>query len=348
MFSLLRRNRSTVGLDLGSGTLKVAAIDHAGARPEVTYLAAVPTPPGAVADGAIAEPERVADALRDLFSAMEVKPRRLAISVGGRDLVVKRIRLDRMEPEYLADAVRWEAEQHMPFEIGDVVMDYQVLDPAGEGPQMDVLLAGARREAVEHRLALLRSAGLAASIVDADPLALRNAFLHNYPDAERSTLALVEVGHRVSTAIVLDDGVPTLTRELPFGTGRVRDRLRSEFALSDEEAERVVQGRSARERDLQAVLDETAGELATGIERTLSFHAIHAADRAIGRVCLCGGGMRLPRLVSQVATRLRVRTEVVNPLQQLRMRPGAAPGFPVDELAPMMMLPVGLALRAAA
>jgi type IV pilus assembly protein PilM len=213
---------------------------------------------------------------------------------------------------------------------------------------MDVLLVAAKQELVDQKVALLRDAGLTAAVIDVDAFALHNAFEINYPDAMQGTVALVNVGNEVSTVNVLEAGIPVLTRDLSFGTRRLREDLRRMHGLTAGEADAVVQGRSPRQQEFERLLVEGCEELALGVERAVSFLALGPGSTPLSRVYLCGGGVRVPGLVNVVAERLRLRTEVATPVARLAVRPGAATQFPVDELASMMMLPVGLALRSAA
>ena len=80
--------------------------------------------------------------------------------------------MDRMQEADAREVIRWEAEQHVPFDMDNVELDFQILDPDGEGLQMTVLLVAAKRELVEHKLALLADVGLQPSIIDVDAFAL--------------------------------------------------------------------------------------------------------------------------------------------------------------------------------
>jgi type IV pilus assembly protein PilM len=348
MLSLLRRNRATIGLDIGSGLIKVAVVDHGGAQPELTHLGLISLLSDAIVEGEIMDPQLVADTVRSLLDEMGIDAKRVVTSVGGRDLIVKKIQMDRMKPEDAREVIRWEAEQYVPFDMENVELDFQILDPEGDGLQMEVLLVAAKRELIEQKVALLRDARVSASIVDVDAFALHNAFEFNYPEAMHGTVALVNVGHEVSTVNVLSDGVPVLTRDISFGSRHVREDLRRMHGLPAEEADAVVQGRSDRQQEFAKLLAEGCEELAVGIERAAAFLSMGGTDKGLGRIYLCGGAVRIPGLVATVADRLRVKTEIATPLERLRVRPGAGAMLPLDEVAPMMMLPVGLALRAAA
>ena len=349
MISFLRRGKSTVGLDIGSGFIKVAVVDHSGAEPELVHVSHTPLIVDAIVEGEIMDPQLVVETVRSIFETSAIKPKNVVVSVGGRDVMVKKIQMDRMKESDAREVIRWEAEQYVPFDMENVQLDFQILDPLDDGLQMNVLLVAAKRELVDQKVAILRDAGISPTIVDVDAFALYNAFEYNYPEAREGIIALVNVGHEISTVNVLQWGTPVLTRDVPFGSRRLREDLRRLHGLTTEDAEAVLQGRSERAAEFRQLLTEGCEELALGIERAAAFLTLSGAGgEGLGRVFLCGGGARIPGLQDVVASHLRVRTEIANPLQRLKVRPGVTMLFPVDEIAPMLMLPVGLALRTAA
>src|SRR5438552_5672746 len=113
--------------------------------------------------------------------------------------------------------MRWEAEQHVPFDMESVELDFQILDPDADGLEMSVLLVAAKRELVESKVRVLTDAGLQPAVVDVDAFALHNAFELNHPDAMQGLVALVNIGHDVTNINLLEEGVPILTRDLPLG-----------------------------------------------------------------------------------------------------------------------------------
>src|SRR2546425_7129266 len=129
------------------------------------------------------DPGLVSEAIRGLFSTAGVKQRTVVTAVGGRDVIVKKIQMDRMKEGDAREVIRWEAEQHVPFDMANVELDFQILDPDAEGLQMNVLLVAAKRELVDSRTSLLSEAGLEPGIIDVDAFAIHNAFELNHPDA---------------------------------------------------------------------------------------------------------------------------------------------------------------------
>ncbi|MGQ0560990.1 MAG: type IV pilus assembly protein PilM, partial [Gemmatimonadota bacterium] len=295
--------------------------------------------------GEVMDPVLVAETVRAVVDSAGLKKTDVVAAVGGHDVIVKPIPMDRMSETDAREVIRWEAEQHVPFDMENVQLDFQVLDPQGEGPQMRVLLVAAKRELIENRLSLLADAGLTPSVIDVDAFALHNAFEQNYPDAMDGLVALVNIGHETTNVNLLENGVPILVRDIPFGSRRLREALQRERGFTADQAENTLQGKGSD--DIRALIDERVDELAVGVERAAAFIIAQSGGEGIGRVFLSGGGAAIPGMVTALGNRLAVRTEVANPLQRVAVRPEVMQSVPIDEFGPMLMLPVGLALRTA-
>ena len=145
--ALFGRKKATIGLDIGSGLVKVAVIEH-GREPELTRVAITPLLADAIVDGEIMDPAIVADAIRATLEMAGVKPKNVATAVGGRDVIIKKIQIERVKEAQARELMRWEAEQHVPFDMESVELDFQILDPDAEGLEMSVLLVADRKSVV--------------------------------------------------------------------------------------------------------------------------------------------------------------------------------------------------------
>lgn len=346
--ALFRRNTTTVALDIGSGLIKLVAISHASGEPVLTKVACASVVNDAIVEGEVMDPGIVADVIRGLFASAGIKSKRVVTAVGGRDVIIKKIAMDRMKEPDAREVIRWEAEQHVPFDMDNVELDFQILDPEGDGLQMSVLLVAAKRELVDHKMALLADIGLEPSIIDVDAFALHNAFELNYPEAMRGVVGLVNVGHETTNINLLDDGVPVLTRDIALGARRIREDMQRERGLSAEDATKILQG-NGQQDVLESFLQSRAEELAVGIERAAAFLQSSSRSAAgVSRIYTTGGGARIPRLNQILGDRLRLPVQLANPMEKLHVADGVFDTMPVDEVAPLLMLPIGLALRHAA
>jgi hypothetical protein len=106
------------------------------------------------------DPVLVAETVRTVMAEAGLKKPTVLAAVGGHDVIVKKIPMDRMSQNDAREVIRWEAEQHVPFDMENVQLDFQVLDPDGDTPQMAVLLVAAKRELIDNRLSLIADAGI--------------------------------------------------------------------------------------------------------------------------------------------------------------------------------------------
>ena len=341
------RKKRTAGLDIGSGLIKLVVIEPGQDPPELVKVAITPVLADAIVEGEVMDPGIVADAIRGLFVTAAIKQKGVVTAVGGRDVIVKKIQMDRMKEADAREVIRWEAEQHVPFDMENVELDFQILDPEGEGLQMNVLLVAAKRELVENKVSLLTDAGLVPEIIDVDAFALHNAFELNYPDEQVGMVGLLNIGHEVTNINILEDGVPILTRDLAIGTRRFREDLQRERGMGAEEADKLLQG-TERNAAMDPFVESRGEEMAVGIERAAAF--LQTASRSgvvMGKIYMSGGGSRIPGLGEVLADRLRVPVEKADPIKNVTVREGVFDTLTLEEVGPLLMLPVGLALRAA-
>src|SRR6478736_6330579 len=311
------RKKTTVGLDIGSGLIKLCEISHASGEPTLTKVAFATVSDDAIVEGEVIDAGVVADAIRELFANNGIKVKDAVIAVGGRDVIIKKISMDRMSEDDAREVIRWEAEQHVPFDMENVELDFQVLDPDGEGLQMTVLLVAAKRELIEGRIGLLTEAGLDAKVIDVDAFALHNAFELSHPDDLNGIVGLVNIGHE--TTNIHEEGIPVLTRDMPLGTRRLREDLQRERGVSVEDAEAMIRG-GQRNEMLDPFVAQRGDELATGIERAAAFlQSSSRGGSSMSRLFLVGGGARVPGLAKVLSDRLRVPVELGNPFGRLNI-----------------------------
>ncbi|HEY9228053.1 MAG TPA: type IV pilus assembly protein PilM [Gemmatimonadaceae bacterium] len=342
--ALFGRKKTTVGLDIGSGLIKVAVIDHSKREPELVRVTVTPLLADAIVDGDVMDPGIVADAIQTALTQGDIQSKDVVTAVGGRDVIIKKISIERVKEQQARELMRWEAEQHVPFDMESVELDFQILDPDDDGVEMSVLLVAAKRELVESRVRVLTDAGLAPSVVDVEAFALHNAFEVNHPDAMNGVVGLLNIGHDVTNINILDDGVPLLTRDLAVGTRRFREDLQRERGLSADAAQQLIQGYD-RSPHLDSVIETRGEEIAVGVERAAAYLSQNSRAGSLRALYTCGGGSRIPGLNEMLAQRLRLKVQQANPLANLKVRDGALESLVTDEIAPLLMLPIGLALR---
>src|SRR5437763_1622017 len=125
----LGKPKTVIGLDIGSSAVKAVELKTTSAGYKVASIASEPLPADAIVDGAIIDGVAVSDAIRRLFDARRFRAKHVAAALSGSSVIVKKISLPAMTETELADSIQWEAEQYVPFDIQDVSLDYEILDP---------------------------------------------------------------------------------------------------------------------------------------------------------------------------------------------------------------------------
>jgi type IV pilus assembly protein PilM len=204
-----------LGVDIGASAVKVVALGPrkaGGARPLLGHEL-VP-----IAGGPEANP---ADAVKAAVAALKVPTRTVALSVSGPWVIMRVVELPRMKADEMKQALPFEAQRYLPFNVEDVVIDGVALGPADESKDW-VLIVACKKELIERRLDCARAAGLEVAVIDVDALALTNSFLAGRNGGKTEGIrALVDVGLQLSNLVVFKDQMPYLVRDIPWGAEKL-------------------------------------------------------------------------------------------------------------------------------
>ena len=242
MFGLAKKSKAVVGLDIGSSAVKAVELKPAGKGFRVAAFAIEPVPPDSIVDGAIIDGGAVADAIRRVFERKTFKTKEVAASLSGNAVIVKKISLPVMTEAELGESIYWEAEQYIPFDIQDVNLDYQILDP-GTGPDskgtMDVLLVAAKKEKIADYTNVISQAGRVPVVVDVDAFALQNAYEANYGPQPGAIVVLLNAGASAININILNGDQSLFTRDISIGGNAYTEAVQKELGLPFERAEQA-------------------------------------------------------------------------------------------------------------
>jgi len=164
----MAEGKNLVGVDIGSSSIKVCQLKDGRRGIEMIRLGYAPLPAQTIVDGHVMNSGAVVENLSRIFRDAKIKSRDVAMSVSGQSVIIRKITVPMMTPAELAEQIQWEAEQHIPFDIKDVQIDYEVLRRRPEAGQMDLLLVAAKRDEIQDYAQLAREAKLKPQIVDID------------------------------------------------------------------------------------------------------------------------------------------------------------------------------------
>jgi type IV pilus assembly protein PilM len=351
MFGMFGKSKSVVGLDIGSSAVKAVELTPAGKGFRVAAYGSEPVPADAIVDGAIIDAGAVAGSIRQLFERHKAfKGKEVCASLSGNAVIVKKITLPVMTEAELADSVYWEAEQYIPFDIQDVNLDYQILDP-GTGPDsrgsMEVLLVAAKKEKISDYTSVIAQAGRTPVIVDVDAFALQNAFDINYGLDASQVVVLLNAGASAINVNILQGHQSMFTRDISIGGNAYTEAVHTELELPYDAAEQLKKGvpvEGPSFEDAYPVLRAVSENVLLEVQKTFDFFRATASSDRIDRIMLSGGASRVDGFREMLQERFSAPVEEFDPFRTV-VWDSKKLGRDAVEHASTAAVAVGLALR---
>jgi type IV pilus assembly protein PilM len=341
------KSRPLVGLDIGSSSVKAVELKKKGSAYELVNLGMENLGQDTVVDGAIMDALSVSQAIEKIFTDNKIKLKDVATGVSGHSVIVKKLSIAAASEAEVANAIDYEAQQNVPFDIADVFKDYQILGPDPGGTGYEVMLVAVKREKVLNHTNVLSQAGKTPAVLDIDAFALQNAFEANYDPDPALMAALLNVGASIMNINILRGGVPLFTRDVSVGGNQYTDTLQKELDLSFEDAERLKQGHELPNvsPDQKSPHIRSVTEiLLLEIQKTFDYFRQTASAENIQHIYLAGGTARIEGLSDSLKEEFNIPVEILNPFQRVSISSKFDSSF-INDIAPRMAVAVGLALR---
>ena len=346
---LKRGKTSMVGVDIGSSSVKAVELQGKGTDLQLLNLGFETLQADSVVDGQIMELNTVSNAISGIFNEHKIKTTRVAAGVNGHSVIVKNIVLPQMTEDELQESFAWHAEEHIPFDISDVNLDYHVMNRSDDA--IHVLLAACKRDKVANLKQAIQLAGKQPSVVDVDAFALQNCYELNYEPQPGHVVALLNIGASTTNINILNGVRSVFTRDATFGGNQYTSLLQKEMGLTFDQAEAVKRGmplpEGIEQREIAPILDTVSDILALEIQKTMDFYraTVEEGESAVEKILVSGGGSKLKGLVDFLSRRFEVPVEMFDPFRKIKVDSrGFDPEY-MREIVPEMAIAVGLALR---
>lgn len=347
MFKQAKKN--LVGLDIGSSSVKAVELQKKGNTVQLMSLGYENLQPDTIVDGQIMELNNVSNVIASIFNEHTIKTPRVAASVSGHSVIVKNIVLPQMSEEELQESFSWHAEEHIPFDIADVNLDYQVTGNSTDA--LHVLMAACKSDKIANVKQAIQLAGKQPVIIDVDAFALQNCYELNYQPKAGEVVALLNIGAATMNINILNGARSVFARDASVGGSQYTSLLQKELGLTFEQAEAVKRGMPLPEgvesRPIQPIIETVSDILALEIKKTMDFYRATAevGGETIQKILVAGGGSKLPGLANYLSKRFEIPVEVFDPFRQIEVDARKFDPDYMREVIPEMAVAVGLALR---
>ena len=308
-------------------------------------------PPDAIVDGTVMDANAVINAIINLAKNLKLKKKRVSVSISGHSVIVKKITLPLMDEKTIESTIHQEATQHIPYDISDVNLDFQIIGQHQDNPEnMDVILVAVKKDTINDYLSLVTEAGFTPVVVDVDTFALGNAYEHNYEDNEEKIVALIDIGANLTCMNILDNGVTCFSRNLTTGSRLITEKLQKQFSLNYDNAELLKMGSPNNtavdtDRALAAIKDTTFSLINEIIKTIDFFHNSAISEGRIEKIVLSGGGAKTHNIVNEIKSKSGIETEIINPFRNIMVPEKQFDLEYIQKIAPIASIATGLALR---
>ena len=172
-----RRPASTLGLDIGTSSVKLVEIESRGSTKRLKHCERAPLDHGWVVDGRIENPHEVSLAIRGLIDKTGTKTRQVALALPSSAVITRQVfiptGLTELETE---QQVEMEARQSIGFPLEDLYIDFCEEGVLGDRPdKVAIQIVGTRRERIEDLRALCDRSGLEPVVVEIQTASLSRA-----------------------------------------------------------------------------------------------------------------------------------------------------------------------------
>jgi type IV pilus assembly protein PilM len=349
MFTRGISKKNMVGLDIGSSSVKAVELQGKNGSFQLMSLGYENLQSDSIVDGQIMELNNVSNVIANIFSEHKIATTRVAAGVSGHSVIVKNIVLPQMSEDELQESFSWHAEEHIPFDISDVNLDYQITGKAPDA--LHVLLAACKRDKIANLKQAIQLAGKQPVVIDVDAFALQNCYELNYQPQPGQIVALLNIGASTTNINILNGARSVFTRDASVGGNQYTGLLQKELGLTFEQAEAVKRGLMLPEgveaRSIEPIMETVSDILALEIQKTMDFYRATAEDgeSAVQKLLISGGGSKLSGLMEYLANRFEIPVEVFDPFRQIRVDARSFDPDYMREIVPEMAIAVGLALR---
>ena len=338
---------NAMGLDIGTGTLKMAEVSSRGGRSTVRRLAIIDMPRGIIEDGLIIDENALADYIGRLMTKAGASTKQVVTAIGGRTIFVREVIFPRMDQAELREAIKWDLEKYVPFSPENLYFDFSIIGAGATEKDLRVLLVAAPMDMVNTVLRVLQKAGLKAVALDIEPLAAYRTMA----SAENSLL--VDMGAMISQITLFQQGGPVFMRSIPFGGQRFTDVIMEVLEMRWTEAERLKQRQAGLLAPVEGAfgklpvserLDRVVNEIAGEVRRTVEYYQVQNKNAKVDRVFLSGGGAKLDQLPARLSRILEMPVFLQDPFASVEL-PSSFDQQSVRQLSSQMSVAIGLALR---
>lgn len=344
------KKKSVAGLDIGSSSIKMVELEGKSDSFSLVGLGFESLPDDTIIDGQIMELNVVSDVIQKVCVNHQIESMQVVTGVSGHSVIIKNIVLPPMSRDELEESIDWHAEEHIPYDLADVSLDYQITGQSPDSTQ--VLIAACKRDRIDSIRQAVQMAGKEPVVIDVDTFALQNCYEVNYQPDDSQVVTLLNIGASTMNVNIVKGTRSLFSRDITVGGSQFTDVLQRTLGLSFQQAEAMKRGNAVAvegvdEKSIEPLMNNVTEIVAMEIQKTFDFYRATTEDNqtVVQKILISGGGSKLKGLAADLSTRLELPVEVLDPFRNIKVDARKFDPDYLSEIMPEMAVAVGLAMR---
>ncbi|GAB6100356.1 pilus assembly protein PilM [Halanaerocella petrolearia] len=331
-------NKKVIGADIGEELVKLVEVETNLGNIVLNNLAVLETPKEAVKDGKLKKLAALKQVLEIKLSENNFKAKNVVTAISGEEVISRMVEIPKMPQEELTEAIKWEAEEKLPINIQEVVLDYEILTENLEG-EYQVLIIAVRHDLIDKYIELFEGLNLNLVAIEIEPIAIARTINQLY---NNSLLGILDIGMKTTDISIIKEGRLLFTRTIDLGGVDITEDIAENKELTFEQAEEYKQQTNLFvENNTNLIIRN----LTTAIYRSLDYFEVKYNNKDLEQIIITGGGAKLAGFTDYLATEFGLKVEKMKLEGRLMTNITDISNRQLKETAQYLGVSIGLALR---
>jgi len=320
---MFKLESQSFGLDISDLSLKIIKLEKTGEGLRLSSFGETRIPPGIIEGGEVKKAENLAEIIKKSLKQVEgkrIKTKYVVSSLPEEKSFLDILQIPIMKEEEIENAVRFEAENHIPLKLDEVYFDFEKIQPVSKQKKyQEILIAATPKDIVDPYFKALEQAGLRPLALEIESLAIVRALIKK--DALTGPLLIIDFGETRTSFIIFSGKSLRFTSTIPISSQYLTESISKSLKVSPKKAEKLKRDEGLEgEKEIFEAMIPALTDLAEQIKIYLKYYRSHAPKnqvltngKKLERILLCGGGANLKGLIGFLSSTLKVRVELGNP-----------------------------------
>ncbi|MEK7625636.1 MAG: pilus assembly protein PilM [Patescibacteria group bacterium] len=314
------------GLDIGDSSVKLVQLKHKHPPGQASYLypetlRSVTVPPGMIINGEIQQPEIVRKKILHLLgrdgSYPKIESPWVVANLPEPQTFLKLIDIPTPARDLMYDEVSFHASRHLPFEVQDTYLDWQILNQSSDEKTSKVLIAAVLKTIADSYTYLLEASDLNILALEAEAIAVSRALITSSKDYTGMARALVDIGASRSYIVIYDNDSIEFSKTLGFTGESVTTAIAQALKIERDAAEKIKTSSGLNQNsefpNYATVMDTLIMKLVAEIKSSIKFYEEHfVSANPVTHITMCGGLSNLANIDTVLSQKLKISSRPGN------------------------------------